>query len=172
MTEVNTKSVTGRRDVRLGTFDDFLADVERVERADAAGQLRPLGNWSPGQNLQHMARFMVCTLDGFPDDPPVVFKLMGRVLRLCMGKKLFTKTVPAGFKLPKDVPFLPADSVSVADGAAELRAQLERVRGGASFIPASPFFGKLSREQWIELHLRHAELHLSFIGIQDDNPPA
>ena len=68
--------------------------------------------------------------------------------------------------------FLPADAVSVAEGAAALRAQIERVRSGAAFIPASPFFGRLSREQWIELHLRHAELHLSFVGIVQDSPAA
>ena len=172
MTQVNTKSVNNRRDVRLATLDDLIYEIDRIERADAAKNLRLLGNWSPGQNLEHLAKFLACSLDGFPDKPPLVFKAFGRVLRKVLGKRLLTKPPPPGFKLPKTVSFLPADAVSVAEGAAALRAQIERVRSGAAFIPASPFFGRLSREQWIELHLRHAELHLSFVGIVQDSPAA
>ncbi|MFG0259897.1 MAG: DUF1569 domain-containing protein [Phycisphaerales bacterium JB041] len=168
MTQVNTKAVNNRRDLRLGTLDDLIYEIDRIERAGAAQSLRPLGNWSPGQNLEHLAKFMACSLDGFPDEPPLLFKAFGRVLRKILGKKLLTRTPPPGLKLPKKVSFLPAEEVSVAAGASALRAQIERVRGGAAFIPASPFFGRLSREQWIELHLRHAELHLSFVGIEGE----
>ncbi|MBN4052484.1 DUF1569 domain-containing protein [bacterium AH-315-K20] len=170
MTPINTKAVTNRRSVHFGTLEDLLGDLDEVAKADAAGRVRPLGNWSPGQNLQHLAKFLACSLDGFGGDPPLGLKLFGRVLRLVMGKKIFIKPVPPGIKLPSDVPFLPADEVSVADGAADLRREIERVQSGAAFIPASPLFGKLSREQWIELHLRHAELHMSFVGI--GNAPA
>lgn len=167
MTILNTKSVTNRREVRFGTLNDLLGDIDQVVRADAAGQAHPLGNWSPGQNLQHLAKFLACSLDGFDGEPPLGVKVFGRVLRLAMGKKLFTKPVPPGLKLPPDVPFLPAGEVSVEEGTAALKREIGRVQGGAAFIPASPLFGKLSREQWIELHLRHAELHMSFIGIDE-----
>ncbi len=165
MPTINTKTVADRRSVHFGTFDDVLHDIEEVTRAAAVGGVRPLGNWSPGQNLEHLAKFLACSLDGFDGDPPLGLKLFGRTLRLVMGKKIFVNPVPPGLKLPPDVPFLPADEVSVEDGAAELKREIERVQNGEAFIPASPFFGKLSREQWIELHLRHAELHMSFVGI-------
>ena len=48
---MNTKAVTGRREVHYDTFDDALADAERL----AAGDVRTLGNWSYGQILKHLA---------------------------------------------------------------------------------------------------------------------
>jgi hypothetical protein len=33
---------------------------------------------------------------------------------------------------------------------------------------ANPSMGPLSHEQWVEVHLRHAELHLSFLVIEQD----
>lgn len=165
MTEVNTRSVADRRAVRYTTLDDLLEDIGAIERADAEGRVRPLGNWSPGQNLQHLARFMASSLDGFDGELPFFVRVFGRGLRLVLGRRLFQKPPPAGFKLPKGTAFLPADSIPVPQGAAELREQIGRVQSGAAFIPASPLLGKLTREEWIEMHLRHAELHLSFVGI-------
>ena len=173
MTTINTKAVANRRSVHFETFDDLLHDIEGVAQAVAAGRVRPLGNWSPGQNLQHLAKFLACSLDGFGGELPFGIRVLGRVLRVGFGKRLFIKPVPPGLKLPAGTPYLPGDEVEIATGASDLQEQVERVRSGAAFIPASPFFGTLSREQWIELHLRHAELHMSFIGIDDKaRPPA
>lgn len=44
-----------------------------------------------------------------------------------------------------------------------LRRQIQRVQDGERFTQASPIFGKLSHEQWVNLHLKHAELHLGFL---------
>lgn len=165
MNPIDTKQVTTRRDIAFATLDDLSSEARRIAEAEAAGTARALGNWSPGQNLQHLARFMTCSLDGFGEGLPLPLKLLGRGLRLFLGKKLLKNAPPPGFKLPKGMRFVPDDEVSAADGARELCAVIDRVRGGEGFIPASPLLGKLSREQWIELHLRHAELHLSFVGL-------
>jgi hypothetical protein len=162
----NTKTVTRRDNVKLGTLDDLLAEADQIAQAEAEGTARALGNWSPGQNLQHLAKFMTCSIDGFGGSMPLGLKIFGRLLRLVLGKKMLRSPPPPGLKLPADVPFGPDAQVSASTGAADLRAVIERVRGGEAFLPASPFLGRLSREQWIELHLRHAELHLSFVGLE------
>jgi hypothetical protein len=43
----------------------------------------------------------------------------------------------------------------------ELRAAIDRLNREPKRAP-SPVFGKMTREEWDQLHLRHAELHLSF----------
>lgn len=165
MTTINTKKVANRREIKLATLDDLAADTKQIAQADAQGRAKAMGNWSPGQNLQHLARFITCSLDGFDKALPFGIRAFGWILRRFLGKKLFKNPVPPGYTLPVGTPFIPADDVSVADASAELLAVLDRIRAGAAFVPKSPFFGPLTREQWIELHLRHAELHLSFVGI-------
>ena len=167
MPTIDTRRVTSRRPVRFESLEELSAEAERIAEAEHAGRARALGNWSPGQNLQHLARFMTCSLDGFGKEPPLPVKLFGRVLRLFLRGGMFQKPVPPGFKLPRGMPFIPAEQVGAGEGARELCAVIDRVQQGAPFIPASPLFGRLTREQWIALHLRHAELHLSFVGIDD-----
>jgi hypothetical protein len=47
------------------------------------------------------------------------------------------------------------------EGLRRFRAALDRLRATAPTMP-NPVFGPLTHEQWIQLSLRHAELHLSF----------
>ncbi len=49
---INTKQVTGRRVVRYESFDEILADAERL----AVVPTRTLGNWSIGQIFSHLAK--------------------------------------------------------------------------------------------------------------------
>ena len=44
----------------------------------------------------------------------------------------------------------------------DLGAAIERA-GSQRMKHPSPVLGKLSHEQWEQLHCRHAELHLSFL---------
>ena len=167
MMNINTKKVDSRREVKLETLDDLAAEADRIAQAEAAGRVQPLGNWSPGQNLQHLARFMTCSLDGFEGKLPIMLRLFGRILRLVLGKRIFQSPPPPGYKLPTTVSFGPDPEVSAAEGAAELCEVIERINNGEAFVPESPLLGRITREQWIELHLRHAELHLSFVGLED-----
>jgi hypothetical protein len=164
MPAINTKRVSNRRELRFSTLEALSTEADQIARAEAEGRTRALGNWSPGQNLQHLARFMTCSLDGFGKPPPLPVRIFGRVFRLILCGRMLQRPAPAGFKLPKGLPFLPEEQTTAADGARELCAVIDRVRRGDPFIPASPLFGRFSRDQWIALHLRHAELHLSFVA--------
>src|SRR5689334_11827743 len=74
---VATKSVTGRRQLHFDTLDDVLADVEQLNR----GQIKNLGNWSPGQVLKHLTILMTGSLDGFHHRAPWFIRLVGKVVK-------------------------------------------------------------------------------------------
>jgi len=63
--EIDTGRVRKRRAIRLQTVDDLLAEVERVTAAADAGEVRPLGNWSPAQVLWHIGKLIELSFDGF-----------------------------------------------------------------------------------------------------------
>jgi hypothetical protein len=163
---VDTRKVKGRREVSFASLDDLEADVEALVQAADEERLKALGNWSLGQALQHLQRFMTRSMEGF-EKAPWFLPVMGLPFRLFMMKRVLGAPPPPGMK-PGKVPFMPDDE---ADAATESRAVLgiiERVRSGERFTQRSPLLGQLTHEQWTKLHLRHAELHLSFFTFQDD----
>ncbi len=68
----------------------------------------------------------------------------------------------AGARIPK-VPngTLGTELMSTEEGLSSFRANFQRI---AAECPTRPnvIFGPLTHDEWINLHLRHAELHLSF----------
>jgi len=50
---IDTCKVTGRRTLNFNTLDEILYDVDYR----CQGNVRSLGNWSPGQNLDHLTIF-------------------------------------------------------------------------------------------------------------------
>ena len=148
---LNTKRVEGRRAVRYQSLDELLADSERLAQC----QVRTLGNWSQGQIYEHLARGLDVSIDG-TKPLPAPLRL---VLRMLFKKKFLQSAVPAGFKAPSE--FNP-DPISAADGLASLRRAVARQREVTERAP-HPGFGNITREEWDLFHLRHAEMHMSFI---------
>ncbi len=149
---VNTKQVQGRRQVHYDSLDDLLADAERYAKPD----VKRLGNWSPGQIYEHLAGTMNGSIDGMD----FLLPLPARVLMtLLMKRKFLKKSIPAGFKAPSSaVP----DETSTEDGLASIRDAISRQKN-ESQRALHPAFGKLTREEWTDFHLRHAEMHMSFL---------
>jgi hypothetical protein len=48
----------------------------------------------------------------------------------------------------------------------EADSQPSRAPTGELMLSANPSMGPLSHDEWIQVHLRHAELHLSFLVFQ------
>ena len=150
-TEINTKKVEGRRTVAYSSLQEFLADAQRL----ANTPVRLLGNWSQGQLYQHMADSLDISIDGVKPIPaPMRF-----ILTIMFKKKFLHKAIPAGFKTPAT--FVP-DETSVEDGLAALQKAVAR-QGEVAERALHPGFGKITREEWDLFHLRHAEMHMSFI---------
>jgi len=156
---IATKNVTGRRVLRFSTLDDILADAERL----AAGRVRALGNWSLGEALAHLARTMKMSLDGASFRVPFFMRWIARLFK----NRLLRSPMRPGFNLPRaaEAQLLASPPVSTEEGLNQLRAAIERLKREPQRAP-NPAFGPLTREEWDQLHLRHAELHLSFFMLE------
>lgn len=159
---INTRKAE-RRELAFHCTGCLKEDLVRIEAAERAGTLRTTGNWTAGEILDHVAKTVEFSIDGFPPEIRVVWPI--RVIaRLMKGRVTSGKTLSAGFKLPKEsAAFLPSPGASTADGIARMRRVLDRLDGGARCTHASPAFGALSHDEWMRLHLGHAQLHLGFI---------
>jgi hypothetical protein len=152
---VETKKVSGRRQLRFSSLDEILADARQL----AAQPVRQLGNWSLGQTFSHLARAMDLAVDEAKFKVP----LMVRIIVPLFKKRILNGTMPPGFKLKKDAAkhLVPLEPVSTDAGLRELEAAVERQRSEPNRAK-SPILGRLTEAEWNQLHCRHAELHLSF----------
>ena len=152
---VNTAKVSDRRTLHFERMDQILAEATRL----AAGPYQRRGNWSLGQICDHLARTIQGSLDGLPFTAPWYVRIFARLMK---GRWLNGK-MPAGFNLPeKAAAHLVGPEPSDAAGLATLRAAIERFQSEPKRAP-SPVFGTMSNDDWIKLHCRHSELHLSFL---------
>jgi hypothetical protein len=153
---VDTAKVQGRRKVAYTSLGEVLADAEHL----SAGEIKALGNWTPGQVFAHLARTFNGSIDGLGFHVPWYFRLMGRVMK----KQMLKGDMPPGFRLPADaaVQLVPGPT-SVDEGLAALRAAIERQEREPNRV-LNPVLGALTREEWIQLHLKHAALHMSFLA--------
>ena len=163
MTTATQKKPEPRR-LDFQSFDEVIADVRQLELGyDRAGQ------WTLGQNADHLVKFMRFSLEGFPG-----FHLPGPltalVRRYALDKKRLSRPMPRGMRTPA---FLRPDSppegnmqaIRAHDHAAAERLveMLKRVKYHAGEWHPSPLLGRLTPAMWRLVHLKHASHHLGFL---------
>lgn len=153
---VSTGHVKGRRQLRFETLDDLRREAERV--ASCPG--KTLGNWTVSQILDHLAKALRINFDGPEARAPwFVRRIIGPLVR----NSMLNKGMTAGIAMPKQMShFLPDADPQTEASLQEYRTQIERLKVTKPIL-AHAVFGPLSHEDWIRLHLRHGELHFSFI---------
>lgn len=152
---MSAQSSGSRRTVRYSTLSDIIQDAEQL-----LGSHHTVGNWDFGQICQHLAKTMNCTFDGFGFQAPWFARWL---IAPFVKNSLLIKPMRAGFKLPESgKTLLPDDNVSVEAGLRQLTAAIERYSHETPTAP-HPFLGKMASEEVVQLQLRHAELHMSFI---------
>lgn len=153
---VDTKSSTGRRELHFHSYSDIDNDARQIVSAPH----RTLGNWSAGQILMHLARSLDASIDGAKFKIPWHIRTLAR---LFYKNRILRGPMPAGFQITGDaLEQLAPGPTEVEAGLSALHDAILRVKSQAYRAPHG-VFGKLTREQWDQLHLRHAEMHLSFI---------
>lgn len=163
---VDTRSVTIRR-LTLDTPERALAEAERIAAADRLGKVRRLGNWEVGQVFGHLAWWIDGAFDGYPTKPPLIIRLLGPLMK----KKALTGKAPQGMRLPgAPEGTYGTERLSTDEGLARLRKAFERLRAAPPARP-NPVFGAMTHEQWLKLHLRHAESHLGYLVVEGDAVP-
>src|SRR5262245_3648657 len=150
-----------RRVIQYASFDQVLADAELLVRAGAT----TTGNGSLAQILGHLAIGMETSVEAAPETlgwkAPWYLRLLGRYL---IKPRILKHGMPSGFKLPAE-----AESWAVPAPGGDPHAALERLRRAVSRLQSEtprwphPIFGSMSAAEWRRWHLRHAELHLSFV---------
>jgi hypothetical protein len=119
-----------------------------------------VGQWSYGRILQHLADSLNKSFDGFQYRAALPIRL---VARLFLKKRLLNEPMSAGFKLPKSQEALLPDNSQPVDLAVEnLRKAIARFEREAP-TAEHPALGALTPSEWVKLHLRHCELHMSFV---------
>lgn len=153
---VDTRRVSGRREVHYHSVDDLLADAQQI----AQGAYRTLGNWSLGMILRHLATAINMGVDGSKINAPWPIQIVARTL---LKKRFLRGPMRPGYKLPKRArAVLVPPGCSDEAGLAELAAAIERWKRVPERKP-HPIFGRITPDEWNTLALRHAELHMSFV---------
>ena len=152
---VNTKIVQGCRELKFGSLDEVVVDAEQLV---ASPNTRVLGNWPLSQLLTHLTTAINGSIDGIPAKAPWFIRLIGPLIK----RRILKNGMSPGFRLPKaaEAGFYPI--VASPQVALEgLRAAVGRSHTEQMIAP-HPVLGKLTHKEWTQMHLRHAELHLSF----------
>ncbi|WP_435016291.1 DUF1569 domain-containing protein [Tundrisphaera sp. TA3] len=150
---------TTRRSLRFDGIEPMLVDVEALAAAEREGTLRSFGNWTLGQSLNHLASWVDFAYTGLPIKLPFFVRWLVRPLK----KKMLAGPLRPGVKLPKTPGgTLATEVVPTDEGLAHLRQSFARLAAEPPTLP-HPLFGRLTHDEWMALHLRHAELHLSFL---------
>jgi hypothetical protein len=88
---INTSKVPNRRQLHFNCIADILADVDRLNQS----KVKPLGNWSGGQILTHLAVAMNGSIDGAPFRCSWPIRVIGRLMK----RRVLTKGMTPGFQL-------------------------------------------------------------------------
>ena len=132
-----------RRELKLTSLDEIMAEVAQLQ----GGGYEKAGNWDLAQVCDHLAYFV----------------------RMFVGKRLVKKLlrgkpIRAGYPIPDKL--APTAGGDEAEAVKQLQELLERLKTQTKVYP-SPFFGTLTKAQWLKLHTLHCNHHLSFLVPND-----
>lgn len=165
MAEVDT-SKAEHRTLRFTGFGDLRRELDAIETAHRAGTLRTTGNWTAGQVFGHVGSWMSYPYEGYPDSvghPPWIVRT---IVRIFMRNRFFNGVMPAGVKIPGvQGGTVGQEPVSFEEGMDRLRQSIDRMERQPP-TTKNPLFGELSTADWMNLNLRHAELHLGFLQVR------
>jgi len=151
-----TVEQTQRRSIEFATLDEVRADIEAL----AAGSSVTVGKWSFAQILDHLASSLNASIDGFPFKASFFVRWFVAPL---IKNSILTKKMKPGFKLPRKFSsYLPTEECTMDEALPEVLAAITRFDTETP-VADHPFFGKMASEEWMNLHVRHAELHMSFV---------
>lgn len=162
--KVKTAKVSDRRKLIFTTMAEILDDIKMLDDAVKEGKtIVATGNWTPAQIIEHVVYFVDGSMDGFDFKAPLVLRIFGKFARLF----ILNKPMKPGFKLPAKMSMVIASPKSTwPDAVTHAHQAILRVEAGKQMTKRSPLLGKMTHEDWVKLHCRHAEMHFSFIKVE------
>jgi len=144
-----------RRELRFKTFDDALAELQRLEQ----GPVITLGDWSFYQILDHCAGSIQNSMN--PNARPLP-SLKKRVVGFIAKHVIFCKgCLPAGIQNPKAPSQRVEGDAQVA--AKKLRDAITAFKDYSGPLAPHPFFGSLTKAEWQRILIFHLANHLGFV---------
>jgi hypothetical protein len=155
---VTTVAASRYRSLRFSTLREALDEAKRCAEAAREGRLSSCGQWSPGTLFGHLAFWINAGFDGYPIKIGFLMRLAGRLMKRGMLSKS-----SRGVKIP-GAPggTLGVEELSVEVGLAQFERAVLRLEGRAPASP-NPLLGPLTHQEWLALHIRHAEGHLGHL---------
>lgn len=154
---VKTSAIADRRELHFSSMQDIQADVAYLDSGDPP---RATGNWTAGQVVQHVTTLIQLSLDGFP---PVRLALPLRLAGRLLRGRILAHPLRSGFRFPRQLEFLaPTPGIGWDEAVGYFTETIARL-ATEKMTAVSPLVGRLSHEQWEQMHCRHAEMHLSFL---------
>lgn len=154
------------RKLHFDTLDDLLAEAKRIA---AHPEAPTRGRWDAAQNVWHVGRYIQASVEGYPFKAAWWMRLLGPMLK----KRMIRRPMQPGFNTPKNVSDQmepggsAAGEITMAQACAQLEHWVEQAKDHG-FIPVNPVFGRMSRDEWVALHCRHAEMHFGLIELPTD----
>lgn len=159
MCMIDTAKVGGRRELHFNCIDEALAEADRLAGLERAGQLQCLGNWSCGQVFNHLGTWAEYAYSPNPLKPPFVIKLILRMMK----KRFLYAPMKVGAKIPKvENGTLGTETCAFEEGLNRYKRAMQRLNIERPTQP-NVIFGNMTHDEWKNMHLRHSELHLSFL---------
>lgn len=161
-TAIDTRKVAPRRKLQFHTLHEILRDVEQLGAvtSETGESICADGNWTPAQIVEHVTFLIDGTIDGFDFTVPLLIRVLARPFK----KRILTKPMKPGVKLPARMNvLLPDPETTWEDAVSALRDVIARIDSGERMTQPSPLLGAMTHEDWVNLHCRHAEMHLSFM---------
>jgi len=145
-----------RRQVEYRELADIVSDV----RSLATRPCTTVGAWTFAQNVEHVASAIDMAFDGAGFKAPWLARM---IIAPLLKKRVLTKPMRAGFRLPRRAAaLLPDSDVELENAVRHLETAISRFESETPSHP-HPFLGRLTPQEYVQLHLRHAALHLSFV---------
>ena len=150
-----------RRELKFDNLDQVVAEVEQL----AQGEVTTTGNHTFTEIVEHLAiTHDMTTGKVVGPKPPFFIRLMMPFMK---GMLLKDQPLKPGFKLPSKAEefFWPKQQQTLQQAIDHLRESVENYKTQGP-LPKHPMFGKISKEQDLQMNLRHAALHLGFVHPQ------
>jgi hypothetical protein len=143
-----------RRQLDFRDFDSVAADIDRLHK----NGYDKVGQWELCQTCDHLSTVMRMSMEGFPFKAAWYIRLLGPLVK---GRFFKTRRMSEGFQAPAVlIPLAAGDEKAAVGSCKEL---LRRVQTHSEEFHPNPFFGRLTPDEWRQLHLIHAAHHLSFL---------
>ncbi len=158
---VDTKKVV-IRELSFSSLDDALREAERLAQAAREGKIKQLGNWTPGTVFGHLAWWIEAIDNDSESKLPFYIRWFGPLMK----KSVIYGPIARGYRLPS------TKTGTYGDEPCELEVGIERLRKAYARLQNQPLpekhpvFGAMTRDDWLTLHRKHAQLHLAFLDVQ------